>query len=316
MPHQTHYSEEEADERRNSDEKGNDSISSDTTLLLNDAEFVKWKQRGDSGLTGDYLDTAERHRHRGHYRHLISLLFLVSACLNVYLAFGRSPRVLTMHDVDVGCGAFPLGTDPSGYVPRNIGYPLRWTKWDEKDQFYISPKTFDSWENIQESAERLRAVHNDVFIHSNGQKATYLAYDGVRKELPPEAGQFGLELYGIQAFHQIHCVYVLLESVGWARHNRPSQWDGDHIAHCLNTMTQAATCLADSRPFAYVVPDGHRTDGQQNWCRDFGALVDWVNDPVRDHNFHYELDSNDTDHFMPIYRNGSIAGKPVDKSVC
>lgn len=24
-----------------------------------------------------------------------------------------------MHDVDVGCGAFPLGTDPSGYVPRS-----------------------------------------------------------------------------------------------------------------------------------------------------------------------------------------------------
>lgn len=119
MPRHTHYSEEEADERRSSDEKGNDSISSDTTLLLNDAEFVKWKQRGDSGLKVDYLDTAESHRHRGHYRHLTSLLFLVSACLNVYLAFGRTPRVLTMHDVDVGCGAFPLGTDPSGYVPRS-----------------------------------------------------------------------------------------------------------------------------------------------------------------------------------------------------
>ncbi|KAI8270310.1 hypothetical protein K4K56_003586 [Colletotrichum sp. SAR 10_98] len=261
MPRQNRYSEEETDERRTSDEKGNESISSATTLLLNETEFVRWKQRRDSSRSVEYLDAAERHRH------------------------------------------------------REIGYPLRWTKWDKNDQFYISTETFDSWENIQESAARLRAVHNDVFIHSNGQKATYLAYDGVRKELPPEAGQFGLELYGIQAFHQIHCVYVLLESVGWARHNRPSQWDGDHIAHCLNTMTQAATCLADSRPFAYVVPGGHRTDGQQNWCRDFGALVDWVNDPVRDHNFHYELDSNDTDHFMPIYRNGSIAGKPVDKSV-
>ncbi|OLN96910.1 hypothetical protein CCHL11_08489 [Colletotrichum chlorophyti] len=155
----------------------------------------------------------------------------------------------------------------------------------------------------------------DVFIHSNGQKATYLAYDGVRKDLPPEAGQFGLQLYGIQAFHHTHCVYVLLESVGWARHNRPSQWNGDHIAHCLNTLTQAATCLADSRPFAYVVPGGHCIDGQQSWCSDFGALVEWVNDPVRDHNFHYELDSNDTDHFMPIYRNGSIAGRSVDKAV-
>ncbi|KAK1975607.1 hypothetical protein LZ30DRAFT_605239 [Colletotrichum cereale] len=216
----------------------------------------------------------------------------------------------------------------------DVGYPIRWTKWDENDEFYISPSTFDSWENIQKSAARLRKVHNDVFVHSNGQKATYLAYDGVRKELPPEGSQFGLELYGIQAFHQIHCVvciafsirvdtiltyhnyqYVLLESVGWARHNRSSQWHGEHVAHCLNTLTQAATCLADSRPFAYVVKSGHRTDGQQNWCRDFGALVNWVNDPVRDHNFHYELDWNDTDHFMPIYRNGSIAGKSVEKGV-
>ncbi|EFQ36738.1 uncharacterized protein GLRG_11884 [Colletotrichum graminicola M1.001] len=217
----------------------------------------------------------------------------------------------------------------------DVGYPLRWTKWNEEDQFYVSPATFDSWENIQESAARLREVHNDVFFHSQGHKATYLAYDGVRKELPPEGTQFGLELYGIQAFHQIHCVvcrpyfidpldstkadttckYVLLESVGWARHNRSSQWHGEHVAHCLNTLTQAATCLADSRPFAYVVQSGHRTDGQQNWCRDFGALVDWVNDPVRDLNFHYELDWNDTDHFMPIYRNGSIAGKSVEKRV-
>lgn len=118
MPHQNRYSEEEADERRSSDEKGNESISSATTLLLNDTEYVKWKQRRSSGLSVDYLDATEGHRRRGHSRYLSVVLLLVSACLNVYLAFGRTPRVLTVHDVDVGCGGFPLGTDPSGYVPR------------------------------------------------------------------------------------------------------------------------------------------------------------------------------------------------------
>ncbi|KAK1974146.1 hypothetical protein LZ30DRAFT_813355 [Colletotrichum cereale] len=304
------YIPEETDARRDSADKG--AASSVTTLLFDDTASVDWKQGRGYGV-----NQLRGYGRSGQCRHLTNLLLLVSACLNVYLGFGRPPRIVTQHDVDVGCGAFPLGTDPSGYVPRDVGYPLSWTKWDENDDFYISPATFDSWGNIQESAARLRAVHDtsDVFVNSNGQKATYLAYDGIRKELPPEGGQFGLELYGIQAFHQIHCVYVLLESVGWARHNRSSQWDGEHIAHCLNTLTQAATCLADSRPFAYVVQSGHRTDGQQNWCRNFGALVDWVNDPVRDHNFHYELDWNDTDHFMPIYRNGSIAGKSVEKKV-
>ncbi|KZL79768.1 hypothetical protein CI238_02120, partial [Colletotrichum incanum] len=129
----------------------------------------------------------------------------------------------------------------------------------------------------------------DVFVNSNGQKATYLAYDGVRKELPPEAKQFRLEKYGIQALIKFTAyVYILLQSVGWARQNRSPQWHGEHIAHSLNTLTQAAICLADSRPLAYVVNNGHRTDGQQNWCRDFKALRSWVNDPVRDHNFHYE----------------------------
>ncbi|KAJ0164668.1 hypothetical protein CTA2_489 [Colletotrichum tanaceti] len=140
------------------------SSTSATTLQLDDAEFAKWKQRRGWGLGVEYLDASEGHGRRFRCGHLTALLLLVSARLNVYLTFGRLPRGLTVHDVDVGCDDFPLGTDPSGYVLREISYPLRWIKWDKNDRFFISPKTFESWENIQGSLVRLGAVHNGMHM--------------------------------------------------------------------------------------------------------------------------------------------------------
>ncbi|KAK2005242.1 hypothetical protein LZ32DRAFT_623865, partial [Colletotrichum eremochloae] len=106
---------DEAEARRSSSDK--DATSSVTTLLLSDSEEANWKPKRDHG---SYF--FERHHGSrcgcGPLPHLTSLLLLISACLNVYLAFGRPPRIVVQHDVDVGCGAFPLGSDPSGYVPR------------------------------------------------------------------------------------------------------------------------------------------------------------------------------------------------------
>ncbi|KAF9871765.1 hypothetical protein CkaCkLH20_10699 [Colletotrichum karsti] len=181
-------------------------------------------------------------------------------------------------------GGVPLGVDPSGFVPPEIGQPVKWMKYDdESDPHYFKPDVFDSIESVQEAARHFKMLHNASNVRINGKYTTYMDFNDEQQPLPPYVTRKGSELYSIRAFHQMHCVSIVFEDIGYRVLNKTSKWEVGHVIHCLNTIRSAVTCLADATPLSYVhgMGVGHTTDDQQSHCRDFFALREWAHDPVR-----------------------------------
>ncbi|TDZ54111.1 hypothetical protein CTRI78_v006541 [Colletotrichum trifolii] len=180
--------------------------------------------------------------------------------------------------------AVPLGVDPSGFVPPDIGQPVRWMKYDdESDPHYFKPDVFDSLDKVQAAAREFKMMHNASNVRINEKYTTYMDFNDEKQPLPAYVTRKGSELYSIRAFHQMHCVSIIFEDIGYRVLNKTSKWETGHVIHCLNTVRSAITCLADATPISYVngMGVGHTTDDQQSHCRDFFALREWAHDPVR-----------------------------------
>ncbi|WQF86631.1 hypothetical protein CDEST_11645 [Colletotrichum destructivum] len=53
-----------------------------------------------------------------------------------------------------------LGADPSGFVPREVGQPLHWAKYNEEsDPHHFSSSVFDTLENIHAAARVIKTMH-------------------------------------------------------------------------------------------------------------------------------------------------------------
>ncbi|PQE14126.1 2OG-Fe(II) oxygenase protein [Rutstroemia sp. NJR-2017a BVV2] len=125
--------------------------------------------------------------------------------------------------------------------------------------------------------------------------------------LPPSAaGQKpGSNVYAVSAFHQLHCLQVLLEHVltlirnAWFAviENGPQILDGPvhlpghpaykslagHTTHCFDYIRQSLMCAADSTLEAFLEADGvtPRPQGSTGWgvvhkCKNFDELKDWT----------------------------------------
>ncbi|OLN96880.1 hypothetical protein CCHL11_02351 [Colletotrichum chlorophyti] len=190
----------------------------------------------------------------------------------------------------------PLGVDPSGFVPPEIGQPVKWSKYDDdSDPHHFNSDAFDSLEKVRAAAREFKMMHNGGSnepgslsiiasnVRINGKYTTYMDFNDEKQPLPPYVTRKGSELYSIRAFHQMHCVSIVFEDIGYRVHNKTSKWSYDHVIHCLNTLRASVQCLADATPLSYLhgLGVGHTTDGQQIRCRDFFALREWAHDPVR-----------------------------------
>ncbi|KAJ0328550.1 hypothetical protein COL5a_004861 [Colletotrichum fioriniae] len=149
-------------------------------------------------------------------------------------------------------GVIPLGVDPSGFVPPEIGQPVKWAKYDDgTDPHYFKPDVFESLESVQAAARGFKMLHNASNVRINGKYSTYMDFDNKQLPLPAYVTRKGSELYSIRAFHQMHCISIIFEDIGYRVNNKTSKWETGHVIHCLNTV------------------------------RDFFALREWAHDPVR-----------------------------------
>ncbi|CCF44862.1 hypothetical protein CH063_00535 [Colletotrichum higginsianum] len=120
-------------------------------------------------------------------------------------------------------GDVPLGVDPSGFVPPDIGQPVKWMKYDdETDPHYFKPDAFENLDNVRAAAKDFKMLHNASNVHINGKYTTYMDFNNERKPLPAYVTRKGSELYSIRAFHQMHCISIIFEDIGYrVRDNMP-----------------------------------------------------------------------------------------------
>ncbi|KAF9697565.1 hypothetical protein EKO04_003957 [Ascochyta lentis] len=102
-----------------------------------------------------------------------------------------------------------LGSDQSGFVAAEIGYPLKWTVFDHTDPLFIDEDSFDTLVKTRATTKRLKLVHNSSNVLSNGKTATYLDNNGAIHDLPTYRTSTGREVYILRSFHQIHCIVCL-----------------------------------------------------------------------------------------------------------
>ncbi|WQF84100.1 Putative mycotoxin biosynthesis protein UstYa [Colletotrichum destructivum] len=178
----------------------------------------------------------------------------------------------------------PLGVDPWGLVPQEVGQPASWRSFynDSRDPYWMDEDTFDSPDVVRRVVRRLKWLQNSTNIRANGRQTRYRDWDGREDALPSYHGSTPTEVFGIRSFHQIHCIIVMVEDYGLRLHGEPSQWTPGHVMHCINTMRQLTQCMADATPISLVQgAEKHLGDGQQMWCRDFDGLRRWANAPER-----------------------------------
>ncbi|CCF46928.1 hypothetical protein CH063_15511 [Colletotrichum higginsianum] len=99
-----------------------------------------------------------------------------------------------------------LGADPSGFVPREVGQPLHWAKYNEEsDPHHFNSSVFDTLENIHAAARVIKTMHASN-VRTNGRRATYMDLNDEVQPLPVYVTEKGTEMYTIRAFHQMHCI--------------------------------------------------------------------------------------------------------------
>ncbi|KAK1959706.1 hypothetical protein LY78DRAFT_707296 [Colletotrichum sublineola] len=178
----------------------------------------------------------------------------------------------------------PLGADPWGIVPLEVGQPASWRSFynDSRDPYWIDEDAFDNLDEFRRVVRRLKWLQNSTNIHANGRTTMYRDFDGKEHVLPWYNGPRSYNLFGIRSFHQIHCIIVMVEDYGLRLHGEPSQWTPGHIMHCINTMRQLVQCMADASIISAIQgSEKHLGDGQQMYCRDFDGLRHWANAPER-----------------------------------
>ncbi|KAF1953407.1 hypothetical protein CC80DRAFT_420459, partial [Byssothecium circinans] len=97
--------------------------------------------------------------------------------------------------------------------------------------------------------------------------------------------------YFVKGFHQLHCLlssppriapqkFIRRAFVDYQRGNVPVL-NGQHVHHCLDTLRQDVTYLADDTPMATGNEARAIRDEQPVMCRNLDSLVEWIYAPER-----------------------------------
>lgn len=74
-------------------------------------------------------------------------------------------------------------------------------------------------------------------------------------------------------------------------HGLESRWSSEHIAHCVNVLREAVSCLSDASVASFTAPEDHHIAlDQRSYCRNYMALREWADDPA--HAARYDIVEN------------------------
>ncbi|KAF2188435.1 hypothetical protein K469DRAFT_748719, partial [Zopfia rhizophila CBS 207.26] len=90
---------------------------------------------------------------------------------------------------------------------------------------------------------------------------------------------FNKGIYFIQGYHNLHCLYMVRNSILEYRNNTPQTEHLLHIDHCLTSLRDDILCNADDTPRftgGHFKQAGSGTN-QYRMCRDWSKLDMWAN---------------------------------------
>ncbi|TLS21207.1 uncharacterized protein PpBr36_10614 [Pyricularia pennisetigena] len=177
-----------------------------------------------------------------------------------------------------------LGSDPFGLIPPEVGEPRRWMTFDKSDPYYIPYDIFDDLERVDKIVDHLADLDHPAIL-TNGRKTHFMHVDGTIHELPSTTAYRNnmtehFPVYFTRGFHQMHCITLFTHTYGHIIHGKESQFGPEHVAHCLNVLREAVSCLADSSVASFTYKeDWHIAQDQQYYCRDYMAVRKWADSP-------------------------------------
>ncbi|KAF4313484.1 hypothetical protein GTA08_BOTSDO01349 [Botryosphaeria dothidea] len=156
--------------------------------------------------------------------------------------------------------------------------------FDKHDPYYIEYDVFESIEKTEKAVQTLIDLDYPGIL-THGKNTTYLGADGLLHDLRPTIayqGEVHFPVYFIRAFHQMHCIIIFTDEYGHRVHGQKTKWDPEHMAHCINILREAVSCLADASVASFTYHgDNHIAHDQQSRCRNYMALRNWADDPER-----------------------------------
>ncbi|KAH9863673.1 hypothetical protein J1614_009605 [Plenodomus biglobosus] len=120
------------------------------------------------------------------------------------------------------------------------------------------------------------------------RKGFILVTDPARYSLPPSATQddYG-EYWSISAFHQVHCLYMVMQSWLQFHYVVDQKSNAEHILHCFDYVRMGLMCAGDqalegSDPYlALRGLSGTHGLGSKHVCKDWGTLLEWTDNTTR-----------------------------------
>ncbi|KAI9666118.1 MAG: hypothetical protein M1821_004053 [Bathelium mastoideum] len=87
----------------------------------------------------------------------------------------------------------------------------------------------------------------------------------------------GKGIYLLTAYHNVHCMKIVRQSLIEFNRGLPQTWLFDHVTHCLDGLLQTIQCEADDTPRYTTLDESPVSgNGQMRNCRSWDKMERWA----------------------------------------
>ncbi|KAF2846260.1 hypothetical protein T440DRAFT_558401 [Plenodomus tracheiphilus IPT5] len=207
--------------------------------------------------------------------------FLVASSIFLGL-HGRRDDVTVVTDETNSNTTLELGSEINRLVPEVQHKTIQF--WNDSS-FVPTYDIVNGLLTYNDTMEMIEPSWHALFPY---QKGFIPVPDPTKYSLPPSADQdVDGEYWSISAFHQVHCLQMIMESWLQYLYGVEQEPSVEHVLHCFDYIRMGLMCAADSAlegsdPFLKARGlNGTQGLGSEHVCRDWEALRDFADRSTR-----------------------------------
>ncbi|EGX93790.1 hypothetical protein CCM_02059 [Cordyceps militaris CM01] len=162
--------------------------------------------------------------------------------------------------------------------------------------FPTTPVLFrkDAFATVDHESEQSRNITRDNWLSYMPKGNGFIAVnDSAKYQLPDPIPFLGQSAYSIAVFHQLHCLYTIMDiyndltserpagHVDHHHHGREEASAHHHVDHCFRYLRQSLLCCGDTA-LEGQDPNTNKTGtdgtGAVHMCKDFETIRSWAED--------------------------------------